>query len=227
MKMEEVPQYMRPYEKVAQLGPQALTDVELLAVLLRSGTQNCNALELARRLLEDHRHEARLAHLYDHQMESLVSVDGIGTVKATQILCLLEMCKRLIQNEDVNKEQFTDPSMVARYFIPEFGARKEEHFVAILLDAKCKLLHYRAISTGSLTASIVHPREVYRYAISKSAYSMIVLHNHPSGDPEPSTEDIQITKRLKDVGQMVGIPLVDHIILGNHSYTSLKEKNYL
>lgn len=227
MKMEQIPQDMRPYEKVAQLGPEVLTDVELLAVLLRSGTQKCNALELARDLLEDHRKETRLVHLYDYQMETLLDVAGIGRVKATQILCLLEMCKRLIQNGEVNKECFTDPARVARYFVPEFGARKEEHFVAILLDAKCKLLHYRTISKGSLTASIVHPREVYRYAISKSAYSMIALHNHPSGDPEPSTEDIQITKRLKDVGHMVGIPLVDHIILGNHSYTSLKEKNYL
>ncbi|MGL4345887.1 MAG: RadC family protein [Cellulosilyticaceae bacterium] len=227
MKMEEIPYYMRPYEKAVDLGVEALTDVELIAIMLRSGTKKYNVMALAQQLLSVQDQRPCLTKLYEHTVESLQALDGIGKIKAIQIVSLLEMCKRLSKYSLSDKARFTEPSAIARYFVPEFSMKKEEYFVAILLDVKCKLIHYEIISKGSLTASIVHPREVYRCAISKSAHSLIVLHNHPSGDPSPSKEDIAITKRLQEVGQMIGIPLIDHIILGHQKYTSLKEENYL
>lgn len=227
MKIIEQPLYTRPYEKFVAHGAHSLTDGELLAILLRTGTRKYNVVELAHEVLCKKYKEPSLISLYEISLEELIEITGVGKVKAVQILALLELSKRLSKQKYSIRMKFNNPKDIANLFMEELRHQKEECFMTILLDTKCKMITYELVSKGSLTASIVHPREVYKKAISKSAYSIIALHNHPSGDPSPSKEDIHITSRLKQVGDLVGIPLIDHIIIGDGSYTSLKEEGYL
>jgi DNA repair protein RadC len=227
MRIQDDPFYNRPYEKFEKYGQGALTDVELLAILLRSGTQNCNAKELAETILCRHNKIPSLLCLYHLSFEELTMIKGIGKVKAIQILTLLELCKRLSRQKYSASFKVTSPKDVSEYFMEDMRHLKEENFLILLLDTKCKMKSYEMISKGSLTASIVHPREVYKAAIQKSAHSIIAVHNHPSGDASPSKEDIQITARLKQAGEIVGIPFLDHVIIGDGTYISLKEQNYI
>lgn len=230
MKIKEKPMDERPYEKFEKYGADALSDTELLAILLRSGTGGCNVTELAHNILSYKttlKDGNALLSLYEVHYEELCQIKGVGKVKALQILAVLELSKRLAKARYRPTAQISSPSMVANYFMEILRHYKEEHFIVALLDAKCKLLAYENISKGSLTASIVHPREVYKIAIARSAYSIIVVHNHPSGDPTPSKEDIGITKRLKEAGEIIGIPLLDHIVIGDSTYKSFKEESYL
>ncbi|MGL4361962.1 MAG: RadC family protein [Cellulosilyticaceae bacterium] len=225
MRIEETPEQIRPYEKFKQYGHQYLSDIELLAILLRTGTKNINVLELAALLLGDSAHG--LLHLYDYTYESLQSIKGIGEVKAIQIISLLELSKRLASNHYKVGEPLTSPSHIAGMFMETLRHEKNEKFMVAYLDVKCRLINYEMVSQGSLTASIVHPREVFKGAINKSAYGIIAIHNHPSGDPTPSKEDILITKRLSEAGEILGIKLLDHIVIGDRLFISLKEKGYL
>ncbi|PHV71538.1 hypothetical protein CS063_05380 [Sporanaerobium hydrogeniformans] len=225
--MQDLPAAIRPYERCEQLGITALTDYELLAILLRSGTKGCNVEELACKLLNEKAPYGSLLSLFQWCEEELRTIKGMGKVKVIQILALLEICKRLARQRYEPTEKFTCPRQVSEYFMEEVRHSREELFIVVLLDAKSKMLTYEKISQGSLTASIVHPREVYKVAIQKSAYSIIAVHNHPSGDPSPSKEDLYITKRLKETGEVIGIPLLDHIIIGDRCYISLKEESYL
>ncbi|WP_069997963.1 RadC family protein [Cellulosilyticum sp. I15G10I2] len=225
MRIQDKPLYSRPCEKFEKYGEGALTDIELLAILIRSGTKDSNAEEVAASILTMHEKEPSLISLYQTTFEELYRIKGIGKVKALQILALLELCRRITRQKHTYSLKVSSPKTISDYFMEDMRHLKEENFVVILLDAKCKMLGHKVISTGSLTASIVHPREVYKVAVQKSAHSIIVVHNHPSGDPAPSKEDIQITKRLKEAGNMMGIPLLDHIIIGDGSYISLKEEN--
>ncbi len=227
MRIQDKPLCSRPYEKFEKYGESVLTDSELLAMLIRSGTKDCNAEELAAHILCLHETEPSLVSLYQTSFEELYQIKGIGKVKALQILALLELCKRITRQKHACSLKVSSPKALSDYFMEDMRHLKEENFIVILLDAKCKMLGHKIISKGSLTSSIVHPREVYKAAIQKSAYSIIVIHNHPSGDPTPSKEDIQITKRLKESGDLMGIPLLDHIIIGDGLYISLKEENYI
>jgi DNA repair protein RadC len=227
MRIQDKPLSTRPYEKFEKYGENALTDVELLAILLRNGTKDCNAEELAEHILCLFEKEPTLISLYHFSFEELNSIRGIGKVKAIQILALLELCRRLSRQRYSHYLKVTSPQDISNYFMEDIRHIKEEKFIIALLDAKSKMTGYEIVSKGSLTASIVHPREVYKIAIQKSAYSIIAIHNHPSGDPTPSKEDIQMTTRLKQVGEVMGIPLLDHIIIGDGIYISLKEDNYI
>lgn len=227
MKITEQPYYNRPYEKCEQLGIEALTDTELLAILLRSGTTNCNVLELAHKLLSPDGNKTSLLSLYSMSYEELIKVKGIGKVKAIQILSLLELSKRISKEKYAGILKVTSPKDIASYFMEQMRHSKQECFIVALLDAKNKMIDHKTIFVGSLTSSIVHPREVYKLAIQKSANSILVLHNHPSGDPSPSKEDILITGRLQKAGDLIGIILIDHIIIGDNKYISLKEAGYL
>lgn len=218
----------RPYEKFEKYGIGALTNKDLLAIVLRTGTRECSVIELAEKLLSDETtKKTSLSRLCEFSYEQLQQINGIGKVKAMQIVAILELSKRISKERNTPLGKMNSPRGVACYFMEEMRHRQEECFITAFIDAKCKMTDYQMISKGSLTASIVHPREVYKAAIMKSAHSIIVLHNHPSGDPTPSTEDIHITKRLKSVGEIVGIPLLDHIIIGDGIYKSLKEESYI
>lgn len=233
MNIKQVYDEDRPYEKYEKYGISALTNRDLLAILLRTGTKDYNVMELATFLLKDSNKEVvkgkegSLVHLYDCSYEELLKVKGIGKIKALQIIALLEFSKRMAKEQNHLEGQLTSPAIVSKYFMEELRHKKQEYFIVLLLDAKCRMSDYKVVSKGSLTSTIVHPREVYKVAIQHCAHSIIVLHNHPSGDPSPSNEDIQVTKRLKAVGELVGISLLDHIIIGNGTYRSLKEESYI
>ena len=221
-----------PYEKFKRYGVENLTDSDLLAILLRTGTSEMNVQELARYLLvyaSGGKAEKNLSLIGLHELsyEQLQEIKGIGKIKALQIKAVLELSKRMASERVEARLKISEPSTLAAYFMEILRHEKSERFLVVLIDAKCKMIDYEVVSTGSLTASIVHPREVYKVAIKKSAHSIIVLHNHPSGDPTPSQEDLHITKRLKSVGEVMGIPLLDHIIIGDNSYKSLREESYL
>ncbi len=234
MRIQDQPIEERPYEKFERFGASGLSDTELFAILLRTGTKVLNAKELARHILTcsnkslpPKKQMPSLAGLYQLTFDELKSIKGIGRVKAMQILALLELSKRIAKTKYDQGQKVNSPQLLSDYFMEELRHMREEHFVITLLDAKCKMIGYETVSIGSLTASIVHPREVYRIAIQKSAHSIIAVHNHPSGDPTPSQEDLSMTNRLKKVGELVGIPLLDHIIIGDGIYKSLKEESYL
>ena len=227
MKIEDFPVEERPYEKFIKYGEKALSVSELLAILLRSGTRELSSIELARNLVLDIDQKEQILKLYDYTYESLIALNGIGPVKAIQILTLLELSRRLSKATYKQTMKWTSPKDVAGYFMEEMRHKKKEQFLVVYLDTKCKCIGYERVSEGSLNASIVHPREVYKGPICKSDYSIIVLHNHPSGEPIPSKEDLQITAKLKDTGDIVGIRLLDHIIIGDGCFISLKEQGYL
>ena len=215
-----------PYEKFKRYGLDGLSDSDLLAILLRTGTSQMNVQELAYYLLTDKQaHSHSLLHLYDLSYEQLQKVKGIGKVKALQIKAVLELSKRVSREKYHTLLTVDRPQALADYFMEILRHEKSECFVVTFLDTKCKMMGYEIVSKGSLTASIVHPREVYKLAIQKSAYSIIALHNHPSGDPTPSKEDITATRKIKQAGEIVGIELIDHIIIGDNRYISMRELN--
>lgn len=223
----------RPYEKFAKYGLDALTDKDLVAILLRTGTKAYNVQQLAAYLLtygkaEDKKKErVSLLNLYQYSYEELQQIKGIGKVKALQIMTVLELSRRISKEKNSLFGKCTTPSEVASFFMEELRHQREEHFITAFLDAKCRMIGYQLVSKGSLTASIVHPREVFKAAIQHSSHRIILLHNHPSGDPSPSHEDIEITKRLQHVGEIIGIPVLDHIIIGDGIYNSLHEESYI
>ncbi len=230
-----------PREKYKKYGINSLTDTDLVAILLRTGTKDINVQQLARCLLcggemlesdstlvrEHLKKQYSLLNLFKISYDELIKIPGIGSVKALEIVSLLEICKRITTMRYSENRITCTPKVVADYFMEMLRHEKNEKFIEVILDTKCRMMEFKIISEGSLTSSIVHPREVFKYAIQKSAHSIIVLHNHPSGDPTPSRDDISITKRLKETGDVVGIPLLDHIIIGDVSYFSLKEESYL
>ena len=224
--IREMPRDERPYEKCSRLGAEHLSDVELLAVLLRTGTRGENALELAGRILC---HAGGIGILGIHQFnaERLKQIKGIGNVKATQISCISELAKRLAKASYQDTVCFTDPKTIAQYYMEDLRHEKQEHMKLLMLNSKAKLLGETTISKGTVNASLVTPRELFIEALQKNAVSIIILHNHPSGDPSPSREDMLTTKRIQDAGALIGIELLVHIIIGNNCYISFREEGML
>lgn len=210
-------------------GIDTLTDLEVLELFLGTSTQ-ISTKELAKAILErinEDTEEPSLVGLHDLSYNQLMCIKGMGQAKALQITAALELSKRIAEQKCEAEIKVTKPETIANYFMERLRHKKNECFVEIFVDAKCKMTGYKTISEGTLTTAIVHPREVYKYAIEHATYSIVVLHNHPSGDPSPSDEDLKLTKRLQTVGEVIGIPLLDHIIIGDHTYKSLREESYL
>lgn len=211
-------------------GIDALTDTEVLELFLGTSHTQTSAKELAQTLLNhvnDNLEDTSLVGLHDLSYNQLICIKGIGQTKALQIIAALELSKRIAQQKCEANIKVTKPETIASYFMERLRHKKNECFVEIFIDTKCKMTGYKTIAEGSLTTAIVHPREVYKYAIERSTYSIVVLHNHPSGDPSPSMEDLKLTKRLQSAGEVIGIPLLDHIIIGDQTYKSLREESYL
>ena len=221
-----MPRDERPYEKCSRLGAEHLSDVELLAVLLRTGTRGENALELARRILY-HAGESGILGIHHFNAERLRRIKGIGEVKAIQISCISELAKRLAKASYQDAVCFTEPRTIAQYYMEDLRHEKQEHMKLLMLNSKAKLLGETTISKGTVNASLVTPRELFIEALQKNAVSIIILHNHPSGDPSPSREDMLTTKRILDAGALIGIELLDHIIIGNNCYISFREEGML
>ncbi|MEN2467160.1 MULTISPECIES: DNA repair protein RadC [Ornithinibacillus] len=222
--IKDVPKGDRPRERLLALGASHLSNQELIAILLGSGTKEESVMTLANRLLM---HFEGLKLLKDATIEELTAIKGIGSAKGVLILSALELGKRLSQYKPNERYVIRSPEDGADYIMEEMRHLNQEHFVTIFLDTKNQIIHRQTIFIGSLNASIVHPREVFREAVKRSAASIIVAHNHPSGDPTPSQEDIHVTKRLVESGKMIGIELLDHLIIGDHKFVSLKEKGYV
>lgn len=219
--IKELPVEERPRERLLRHGASVLSNAELLAILLRTGTKNESAISLAYRILKQ---EQGLRFLVDCDAEQLSEINGIGRAKAAQIKAAIELGKRLSAFELGVDKPIKCPQDVADLLMEEMRYLKKEHMKLVLLNIKCNLISVEEVSIGSLNASIVHPREVFNPAIRKSSASIIMVHNHPSGDPSPSKEDTAITARICEAGKLIGIELVDHIIIGDGKYISMKEK---
>jgi DNA repair protein RadC len=222
--IRDFPKEERPRERFMQSGPKSLSNQELLALLLRTGTKNESVIQLANRLLTTFE---GLRLLKDASIEEMTSIKGIGEAKAIQILAAVELGSRIHKLNFEDRYVIRSPEDGANYCMEEMRFLSQEHFVCLYLNTKNQIIHKQTIFIGSLNASIVHPREVFKEAVRRSAASLICLHNHPSGDPTPSREDIEVTKRLVEFGRIMGIDLLDHLIIGEHKFVSLKEKGYI
>lgn len=216
----------QPYERCLKSGPESLTDIELLAVILRTGTKGKNAIELARGILTTTTEDG-LLNIHQMTLEKLQAIRGIGMVKAVQILCISELAKRLAKANAKNGLTFQQPCAIARYYMEDMRHEQQELMKLLMLNTKSRLIAETNISKGTVNASLVSPREIFIEALEKHAVSIILLHNHPSGDPTPSKNDILITRRIKEAGRLIGIELLDHIIIGNNCYKSFVEEKLL
>ena len=225
--MKELPEWERPYEKCRRQGADSLSDAELLAVILRSGTRDFNCVELAGEVLSLSVSRPGLLGLHELTDAQLQQIPGIGPVKAMQLRCIGELCIRMADTKYEDGIRLTKPELIAGRYMEHMRHLDQEHILLLLLDSKCCLLQELTLSIGSVNQSILTPRETLIAALQYKAVHMILLHNHPSGDPSPSHADIQVTKRVKEAGELIGIPLIDHIIIGDQQYISLKEQSLL
>ena len=216
-----------PYEKCLEQGANSLSNTELLAVLLRTGTKGNNVLELANYILSSSCGDSGILNIHNCTLEKLKSIRGIGNVKAVQILCLSELAKRLAKATAKEGLVLSLPSTIADYYMEEMRHQKQEHMKLLMLNTKSKLLGEKDISKGTVNASLVSPRELFIEALNKQAVAIILIHNHPSGDITPSENDILLTKRVQEAGKLIGIELLDHIIIGNNCYMSFAEEKLL
>jgi DNA repair protein RadC len=220
--IKELPEEERPREKLLRFGSTFLSNGELLAILIGTGTKDRSALSLANKVLS--MEKEGLSYLVDCTPEELCGIEGIGNAKACKLVAAIELGKRISRSLGEKKYTAGSPDEVAALFMEEMRYLKKEYFKVLFLNTKNEILSSEDTSIGNLNSSIVHPREVFRSAIKKGAAAIIVIHNHPSGNPLPSQNDLNITKRLKEAGELLGIPLLDHLIIGNGVFVSLKEK---
>lgn len=217
-----------PYEKFITYGSKALTDSELLAILLRTGTRGMNARELGEKVLTETAHYGNgLLGLYHIPLKELRKIEGIGEVKAIQLKTIAELSTRMSQAKAKKNLSFHRPASVADYYMERFRHENVEHILLLLFDSGLHLIGEYILSTGTVSASLVSPREVFIHALQEQAAGIMLLHNHPGGNPEPSENDIRITDRILQIGMLTDIPLYDHIIIGDNRYFSFKESNLL
>ncbi len=226
MTMKQLPISERPYEKVEIEGVERLSDKELLTVLIRSGTKEKRADEVALNILE-HCGENGLQALWDMDMEELKTFSGIGKVKAIQFLCVCEIARRMARGKKLYGIKISSPEDVVTYYTAQLKYEQRECLLLLILDSKNRVLSEELLSIGTINASIADPREIFLSALRKNGVSILLLHNHPSGDPTPSKEDIITTSRIVEAGKLLGISLNDHIIIGQNSYLSLRAEGYL
>ncbi|MDV3428142.1 MAG: DNA repair protein RadC [Bacillota bacterium] len=224
LKIMDLPEMERPRERLLRFGPECLSNSDLLAVILRTGTRNENIVSLCSRLLKE---SGGLNGLINMTVSEYREITGIGDAKAASLIALMELCKRIKSYKSGNDYKIVSPKDAADLLMEEMRYLKKEYLKVILLNTKNVVLTIKDVSVGSLNSSIVHPREVFTYAVRDSSSSIIICHNHPSGDPTPSEEDINITRRLSESGRILGIELLDHIIIGDGTFVSLKEKGII
>lgn len=220
----------RPYERFLKFGGESLTDAELLAIILRTGTKDKNATELAEEILQlQSSMQGKLIGLHQLSLEELRSVPGIGEVKAVKVKAIGELATRMAK-QSVRKnpnQRFDSPEAIAEYYMESFRHQTVEMVLLVLLDNKGHLLGERVISQGTVNASLLSPREIFIQALKFDASSIILIHNHPSGDAAPSRQDRVITGQIYECSKLMNIPLIDHIIIGDHTYSSFQELGLL
>lgn len=219
--IKEIPLNDRPREKMAANGAAVLTDAELIAILLRTGTAEKSAIDIASEMTADGGLYKRLAGIT--RLNELTNIKGLGQAKAATVLAALEIGRRIASAKPIEKIHLSCPQDVADFLMPRLRYEAKEQFVVILLNNKNKVIGTEVVSEGSLSSSVVHPREVYAPAILHHAAAIMVAHNHPSGDPKPSIEDEEVTRQLLRSGKVLGIPMIDHVIIGDGNYYSFLE----
>ena len=225
--MKERPVCERPYEKCEAYGPGALSNCELLAVLLRSGTPGQSAVDTACALLKKFDGSHPLAEIFDAGIGELTEIAGVGKVKAITLECVGELARRISQETAAEAMYMSCPESVANYFMEKMRHLSHEEIWAAYFDTKSHFIQSARISAGTVNSSVITPRELYLSALKYKAVYIVLLHNHPSGDPSPSQEDIELTARLKEVGELMHVPIMDHIIIGDRTYVSLKDRGFL
>ena len=223
--IKEIPLNDRPREKMAANGAAVLTDAELIAILLRTGTAEKSAIDIASEMTADGGLYKRLAGIT--RLNELTNIKGLGQAKAATVLAALEIGRRIASAKPLEKIHLSCPQDVADFLMPRLRYAAKEQFVVILLNSKNKVIGTEVVSEGSLSSSIVHPREVFAPAILHHAAAIMVAHNHPSGDPKPSIEDEEVTRQLLRSGKVLGIPMIDHVIIGDGNYYSFLENEAL
>jgi DNA repair protein RadC len=220
MKIKDHNMEDRPREKVKEFGIKSLSHRELLALVLRSGLKGKSALELADDLLKQ---ASGIQGLSGLEYEDLIKINGIKDAKASEICAITELSRRMAFYQSSNVDIVDQPQRLVQWLKKEMGSLKQEHFLVVFLNTKNHIIGYRPLFIGGLDRSIVHPREVFKHAVNHSAARIVVVHNHPSGDVTPSENDWNVTQVLEEAGQTMGIPLLDHIIISERGYTSLRE----
>ncbi len=220
MKILDMDKNSRPRERLEQFGVQSLSDAELISIFLRTGTKSENVIDMSNRLISLY----GIDELFNCTIKELEKIKGIGKGKAMQFLAISELVKR-IKLKEKKKKRISSGKDIFDLFEERLKSEKQEHFFTVLLNTKNFVISIQKISTGILDASIVHPREIFKPAIRNSASRIILVHNHPSGDPEPSEEDLDITNKLKESGELIGIEVLDHVIIGDGKYWSWLEDN--
>lgn len=225
--IKDWPEDDRPREKLIKSGPENLSSAELLAIILRTGSKGQSALDHAKTFISSCGGFRKIEQLSIAEIKSIKGIKGIGPAKAAQIKAVFEIAKRYAAEKIEIGEKFQNSRQVFNHFHESMRTKKKEVFVAMLLDGKNRMMRDVTVSEGCLTSSIVHPRELFNHVIRDSAANVILVHNHPSGDPAPSKEDRDITKRLKEVGELVGVKVLDHIIIGDGRYVSFADEGML
>jgi len=223
--IKDIPPAQRPYEKCLSGGCESLSDAELLGVILRTGTLGESSVLLAQRILNLGGNN--LSDLYSFTLPELMKIRGIGKVKAIQILCIGELSKRIAKANAKEKLNFSNPQLIAEYYMEDLCYEKREHLLLMMLDTKTQLIKEMELSVGTVNTTILSPRELYVEALRFGAVYIILVHNHPSGDPSPSKEDIEITRKIVECGKLMEISLLDHIIIGNKKYYSMREQGII
>jgi len=223
--MKNLPESERPYEKFLLHGEDSLSDAELLAIILKSGTKDANSLDIAREILKGNHNN--LLNLYDLSYRELMQFSGVGQVKAIQLKAVAELSRRIARTNSGYHLKMDTPISIADYYMEQLRHAKQEQLICAFFDSKCNFLGDTVVSKGSVNYTYVSPREIFRYAFDYEAVMIILLHNHPSGDPVPSEDDIQITRRIEKGAQILQLELVDHIIIGDNKYYSFKENELL
>jgi DNA repair protein RadC len=225
MKVKELPLDDRPREKLLLRGSQSLSDAELISILLRTGKKGKTVIQIGQELISKHKNLAVLASI---SADALQDVEGIGKDKAATLAAAFEISRRVSsQSKQIFNKKITSPKEVAEFFIPLLIDEVKERFIVVCLNSANKIITYDVISIGNLNTSIVHPREVFKKAIENNSASIILIHNHPSGNAEPSVEDISITKKLVEAGKIMDILVFDHLIIAGNDYTSFVEKRII
>lgn len=223
--LRNLPTMEQPYEKCLENGPESLSDAELLAVILRCGARGKTSLELAREILSLPGKEEGLLGLYHCTRQELLQIRGVGEVKAIQLQCIGELSKRMAAAGARKGLCFHDPASIADYYYMErLRHEDQEVLLCMMLDTKNQLLGEKEITRGTVNATMISPRELFLAALQFRAVHILLVHNHPSGIPEPSGDDITVTRQIRRAGEMLGITLLDHIIIGDHCYTSMLEQ---
>lgn len=215
----DLPEDERPRERLATHGPAILSDSELIAILLGSGTRRKNAVSLARELLHD-----GLRALSQRELSQFLEIGGVGVAKASRIAAAFELGRRTARVEDEPRDAIRDPAMLARSLLARYSHHVQERLGAVFLDSKNRVLREREIYIGTLNSATVSTRDVLRHALSDHAASIILFHNHPSGDPAPSAEDLLFTRKMVEAGKLMSVEVLDHLILGSGRYVSLRER---